>query len=143
MRALKITTGVALALGLGALTLTTPSTPAHADPASCANVTASMNVNIGYVMDSNQSISNRVLAMTLATNQLADCLGVQRPTPGCFNSASYRLPFAAGNMGFISGMGTGFSRLGQSFPSPAVNGDVFFVYNQLAFFVNEIGSCTN
>ena len=59
-----ITTGVALALALGAITLTTPSTPTKADPASCTNVTASMNVNIGYVMDSTQSISNRVLAMT-------------------------------------------------------------------------------
>lgn len=143
MKALKIITSVTLALALGAIALTTPSTPAHADPASCANVTASMNVNIGYVMDSNQSISNRVLAMTLATNQLADCLDRPHPTPGCFNSASYRLPFAAGNMGFIAGMGTGFSRLGQPFPSPAVNSDVNFVYSMLAFYVNEIGSCTN
>jgi hypothetical protein len=142
MKVLKITTGVALALALGAITLTTPSTPAKADPASCGNVVAAMNGDIGYVMDSNQPISQRVLAMTLATNQLADCLGQPHPTPGCFNSASYRLP-AAGDMGFIAGMGTGLLRVGQPFPSSAVNGDVFFIYNQLAFYVNEIGSCTN
>jgi hypothetical protein len=143
MKALKITTGVALALALGAITLTTPSTPAKADPASCLNVTAAMNVDIGIVMDSTQPISRRVLAMTNATNFLADCLDQPHPTPGCFNSASYRLPFAAGDMGFMSGMGTAFQRLGLAFPSPSVNGDVFFIYNQLAFYVNEIGSCTN
>jgi hypothetical protein len=143
MKALKITTGVALALALGAITLITPSKPASADPSACGNVVASMNVNIGYVMDSTQSISNRVLAMTLATNQLADCLGQSHPAHGCVNSASYLLPFAAGDMGFISGMGTGLSRVGQPFPNPAVNGDVFFVYNQLASYVNQIGSCTN
>src|SRR5690349_16402413 len=102
MKALKITTGIALALALGAITLTIPSKPAKADPASCGNVVAAMNVDIGIVMDSTQPISRRVAAMTNATNFLADCLDQPHPALGCFNSASYRLPFAAGDMGFIA-----------------------------------------
>ena len=65
------------------------------------------------------------------------------PPLGCFNSASYRLPFAAAQMGFIAGMGTTFQRLGQPFFSPAVNSDVWFVFGLLRFYVNEIGTCTN
>jgi hypothetical protein len=140
MKALKITTGVALALALGAIALTAPSKPAKADPASCGNVVAAINVDIGVVMDSTQPITRRLAAMTNATNFLADCLDQPHPTLGCFNSASYRLPFAAGYMGYVGGYGTAYSRLGQPFP---VNGDTFFFYNQLAFYVNEVGSCTN
>src|SRR5678816_3422825 len=116
---------------------------ARADAMSCANLVPTIKVNLGTVIDSFQPIATRVQAMTLSVNTFADCLGVQHPTPGCFNSASYRLPFTIANLAYISGMGTGFARQGQSFPNSSVNGDVGFVYSQLAFYVNEIGGCTN
>lgn len=143
MKSLKMILGATAVLAFGAIALTVPSEPAKADAASCANLVPTINVNLGTMMDSTQPIANRVLAMTLSVNTFADCLGVSHPTPGCFNSASYRLPFAISNLSFISGMGTGFSRIGQSFPNAAVNGDVNFVYSNVAFYVNEIGSCTN
>ena len=143
MKALHAILGATAALAAGAIALTIPSAPARADAMSCANLVPTINVNLGTVIDSFQPIATRVQAMTLSVNTFADCLGVQHPTPGCFNSASYRLPFAIANLAYISGMGTGFARQGQSFPNSSVNGDVGFVYSQLAFYVNEIGGCTN
>jgi len=143
MKYLRVTLGIAAMLALATIALTVHPAPAKADAQSCANLVPTINVNLGTMIDSNQSIANRVLAMTLSVNTMADCLGVQHPAPGCSNSASYRLPFAISNLSFISGMGTGFSRLGQPFPSAAVSSDVGFVYSNLAFYVNEIGSCTN
>jgi hypothetical protein len=72
--------------------------------------------------------------MTYATNTLADCLDRPHPTPGCFNLASYRLPYAISNMSFISGMGTALSRVAQPlYPNAVVNDSVGFVYSNLHF----------
>ena len=143
MKALKVTIGVTTLFALGAIAITAPSTPARADAQSCSVMVPTINVNLGTVTSPTQPISTRVQALTLAVNAIADCLGFQHPVPGCSNSASFVLPSAIADLGFLSGMGTGFARLGLSFPAPSVSSDVGFIYSQLAFFVNGIGSCTN
>ena len=144
MTARKVILGAAATLAVGALTLITPSTPAHADPQSCANLVPTINGNMGTVMSTFQPMPTRILALTLAVNTMADCLGQPHPTHSCSVSNSNDvLPSAIAYLGTVAGMGTAFSRLGLAFPAPQVNGDVFFFYSNLAFYVNEIGSCIN
>ena len=144
MKILKAALGLIAILTIGAITITMPTTTVHAQQAqACANLVPTINGNMGTMVSTFQSMSNRTLALTFSVNALADCLGFQRATPGCaVSTANQVLPAAISNLSVISGIGQGYSLLNQTFPAASTTNFLVSMWNQLSFELNEAGSCT-
>lgn len=140
----KATLGLTALLAVGAVTILTTTRPAEAQQAqACFNMVPTINGNMGTMISTWQTMSNRTLAMTFSINALSDCLGFQRPTPGCtVPTGNQVLPGAISALSVISGASSGYSLLGQTFPAPSSTNFLVSLWNQLAFYENEAGACT-
>jgi hypothetical protein len=143
MKMFKATLGLIALLAIGTVTFFT-TRPAEAQQAqACFNMVPTINGNMGTMISTWQTMSNRTLAMTFSINALSDCLGFQRPTPGCtVPTGNQVLPGAISALALIAGAGAGYSLLNQTFPAASSTSFLVSLYNQLAFYENEAGGCT-
>ncbi|HEX3480955.1 MAG TPA: hypothetical protein VHT91_38325 [Kofleriaceae bacterium] len=143
MKMFKATLGLTALLAIGTVTFLS-TRPAEAQQAqACFNMVPTINGNMGTMISTWQTMSNRTLAMTFSINALSDCLGFQRPTPGCtVPTGNQVLPGAISALSVISGAGSGYSLLNQTFPAASSTNFLVSLWNQLAFYENEAGSCS-
>ena len=140
----KATLGLTVLLAIGTVTFLTTTRPAEAQVApACSALVPTINGNMGTMISTWQTMSNRTLAMTFSINALADCLGLQRATPGCTVSTGEQiLPGAIASLALIAGASAGYSMLNQTFPAANTTGFLVSLWHQLAFYENEAGACT-
>ena len=144
MKMFKATLGLIGLLAIGTVTILTTTRPADAQQAqACFNMVPTINGNMGTMISTWQTMSNRTLAMTFSINALSDCLGFQRPAPGCtVPTGNQVLPGAISALSLISGASAGYSMLNQTFPAASSTNFLVSLWNQLAFYENEAGGCT-
>ncbi len=140
----KATLGLTALLAIGTVTVLTTTHTAEAQQGqACFGLVPTINGNMGTMISTWQTMSNRTLAMTFSINALSDCLGFQRPAPGCtVPTGNQVLPGAISALSVISGAGSGFALLNQTFPGANTTNFLVSLWNQLAFFENEAGACT-
>lgn len=139
----KATLGLIALIAIGTVTFLS-TRPAEAQQApSCSAMVPTINGNMGTMISTWQTMSNRTLAMTFSINALSDCLGLQRPTPGCtVPTGEQVLPGAISALALIAGASSGYAMLNQTFPDANATGFLVSLWHQLAFYENEAGSCT-
>jgi hypothetical protein len=144
MKMFKVTLGLIALLAIGTVTVLTTTRPAEAQVApACSALVPTINGNMGTMISTWQTMSNRTLAMTFSINALSDCLGLARPTPGCtVPTGEQVLPGAISALSLIAGAAAGYSMLNQTFPAANTTGFLTSLWHQLGFYENEAGNCT-